>query len=115
MESKTVVEPKQTKVEPKPKKLFDPDFKTVEENLPDVELVGDGEVFQTLMTVSSEKEGWRGSVTAMQAGAGCVVQTSTQQRNPDGSYAISQALTYVPGVRVGPLKPNGGRSLIPTK
>ena len=115
MESKTVVEPKQTKAQPKfttPKDLHNVDTET---NLPDVELVGDGEAFQTLMTISSEKEGWRGSVTAMQAGAGCVVQTSTQQRNPDGSYALSQALTYVPGVRVGPLKLDGGRSLLPIK
>ncbi len=25
---------------------------------------------------------------------------STQQRNPDGSYALAEALTYVPGVHL---------------
>ena len=29
-----------------------------------------------------------------------LVQVTTQQRNPDGSYAIAEALTYVPGVMV---------------
>ena len=31
---------------------------------------------------------------------GCVVQVTTQQRNPDGSYAVAEALTFVPGVEV---------------
>jgi len=29
-----------------------------------------------------------------------VVQVTTQQKNPDGSYAIAEALTYVPGVLI---------------
>jgi hypothetical protein len=33
----------------------------------------------------------------MQVGdAGVVVQVTTQQRNPDGSYAVAEALTFVP-------------------
>jgi hypothetical protein len=27
---------------------------------------------------------------------GCIVQVTTQQRNPDGSYVVAEALTYVP-------------------
>ena len=29
-------------------------------------------------------------------GIGCVVQTTTQQKNPDGSYALTDAVTFVP-------------------
>lgn len=31
---------------------------------------------------------------------GCIVQVTTQQRNPDGSYAVADALTYVPGIHI---------------
>lgn len=27
---------------------------------------------------------------------GCVVQVTTQQKNPDGSYSLAEALTFVP-------------------
>ena len=44
------------------------------------------------------------------SGVGCVVQVTTQQRNPDGSYAVAEALTFVPGVTIVP-DDNGGRKL----
>jgi hypothetical protein len=50
------------------------------------------------------------STKAMQVPNGCVVQVTTQQRNPDGSYALAEALTFVPGVRVTD-DVNGGRRL----
>ena len=31
---------------------------------------------------------------------GCIVQVTTQQKNPDGSYAVAEALTYVPNVQI---------------
>jgi hypothetical protein len=31
---------------------------------------------------------------------GCIVQVTTQQKNPDGSYAVAEALTYVPSVQM---------------
>jgi len=34
----------------------------------------------------------------MEVGEGCVVQVTTQQKNPDGSYSIAEALTFVPNV-----------------
>ncbi len=40
------------------------------------------------------------STKAMFTGTGCVVQVTTQQRNPDGSYSLAEALTYVPGVKM---------------
>jgi len=40
------------------------------------------------------------STKAIEVLEGCVVQVTTQQRNPDGSYALSEALSYVPNVRI---------------
>jgi len=34
------------------------------------------------------------------AGVGCVVQTTTQQRNPDGSYSLTDAVTFVPNCHI---------------
>jgi len=37
------------------------------------------------------------STKAMLVPGGTVIQVTTQQRNPDGSYAVAEALTFVPG------------------
>lgn len=50
------------------------------------------------------------SAKAMQVPGGCVVQVTTQQKNLDGSYAVAEALTFVPAVRIVP-DDNGGRKL----
>ena len=44
---------------------------------------------------SSESRGTMKSTKAMQCGTSVVVQVTTQQRNPNGSYAIAEALTTV--------------------
>lgn len=66
----------------------------------DIEFWGDGDLFKLISKASSQKEGWMKSTKAMQIGCGqgCVVQVTTQQRNPDGSYSVAEALTFVPGV-----------------
>jgi hypothetical protein len=51
------------------------------------------------------------SAKAMQTPQGCVVQVTTQQRNPDGSHSVAEALTFVPEARIsGDI--NGGRKLV---
>ena len=57
-----------------------------------------GDQFKLLSKASSQREGWMKSTKAMQVPGGCVVQVTTQQRNPDGSYALAEAITFVPGV-----------------
>ena len=47
-------------------------------------------------------------------GNGCIVQVTTQQRNPDGSYAVAEALSYVLGVFIISDK-NNGRKLVTSK
>lgn len=87
-----------------------PDEKTVNavnvedvvEKVSDVEIFGNGDLFQLLSKASSEKQGWMKSTKAMNVtGVGCVVQVTTQQKNTDGTYSIAEAVTFVPGVKVG--------------
>ena len=70
------------------------------QNVSDLVVWGDGDMFQLLVKASSQTEGWMKSTKAMDVEGGCVVQVTTQQRNPDGSYVVAEALTYVPGVKV---------------
>lgn len=64
----------------------------------DIEVFGDGDLFKLVSKASSKEEGWMKSTKAMEIdGCGVVVQVTTQQRNEDGSYAVAEALTFVPG------------------
>jgi hypothetical protein len=45
-----------------------------------------------------ETNSWSRSTKAMQVSGGALVQVSTKQLNPDTSWSIAEALTYVPGV-----------------
>lgn len=68
----------------------------------DIEVVGNGDLFQLISKASSKEQGWMKSTKAMEVkGVGCVVQVTTQQRNPDGSYSVAEALTFVPNSYIG--------------
>lgn len=82
------------------KTLHNSDIKGARKNVPDIQVFGDGDMFQLLCKASSQTEGWMKSTKAMQVTDGVVLQVSTQQRNPDGSYVVAEAVTYVPGVYV---------------
>jgi hypothetical protein len=69
-------------------------------NIPDLQVYGDGDTFALLCKASSEAQRWMKSTKVCNVSGGCIVQATTQQRNPDGSYAVAEALTYVPGVRI---------------
>ncbi len=90
-----------TKEEEMAKTLHNTDMSKTKENVSDVVSWGAGDIFQLLAKSSSEKEGWMKSTKAMSTTVGCLVQVTTQQRNPDGSYALAEALTFVPGVTIG--------------
>lgn len=64
-------------------------------NVRDIQFWGDGDTFRLISKASSEAEGWMKSTKAMPAGKSVVVQVTTQQRNPDGSYSVAEALTTV--------------------
>lgn len=83
------------------KTLHNSDVSGARVNVPDIKVFGNGDMFQLLCKASSANEGWMKSTKAMQIdGVGCVVQTTTQQRNADGSYSLADAVTFVPGVRI---------------
>jgi len=68
--------------------------------VPDVVMFGE-DLFKLMSKASSESEGWMKSTKAMEIPSkGCTVQVTTQQRNPDGSYSVAEALTFIPGVRL---------------
>ena len=93
------------------KTLHNSDVSGARQNVKDIRVVGNGDLFQLLAKASSEEEGWMKSTKAMQIGdQGCLVQVTTQQRNPDGSYAVAEALTFEPAVMIVPDE-NGGRKL----
>jgi hypothetical protein len=82
------------------KTLHNSDISGAKKNVPDIKVFGNGDLFQLISKASSESEGWMKSTKAMQVGAGCIVQVTTQQTNPDGSYVIAEALTFVPDVYI---------------
>jgi hypothetical protein len=67
------------------------------ENISDLKIYGGGDTFRLLCKASSERQGWMKSTKVCNVTGGCIVQVTTQQRNPDGSYAVAEAVTFVPG------------------
>lgn len=83
------------------KSLHNTDTNGAKKNVKDIVFFGDGDTFKLISKASSEAEGWMKSTKAMEIeGVGCVVQTTTQQRNPDGSYALTDAVTFVPNSKI---------------
>ena len=69
-------------------------------NISDLVVYGNGDTFALLCKASSQEQGWMKSTKVCNLPNGCIVQVTTQQRNPDGSYAVAEALTFVPGVNM---------------
>jgi hypothetical protein len=82
------------------KTLHNSDISGARQNVRDIQVVGNGDMFRLLCKASSQNEGWMKSAKAMEVPGGCVVQVTTQQRNPDGSYAVAEAVAFVPGVKI---------------
>jgi len=83
------------------KTLVNTDANGASKNVKDIQFWGNGDTFKLISKASSQNEGWMKSTKAMEiAGLGCVVQVTTQQKNADLSYAIAEAVTFVPHCRV---------------
>ena len=83
------------------KTLHNTNISKAKDNVPDIKTFGDGDLFCLLSKASSLKEGWMKSTKAMEIkDQGCVVQVTTQQRAPDGSYAVAEAVCFVPDVMI---------------
>jgi len=78
------------------KTLDNSDISGARKNVPDIEVIGNGDMFQLLCKASSKKEGWMKSTKAcFIQGEGCIVQVTTQQGDN-----VSEALVFVPHVRI---------------
>jgi len=79
------------------KTLGNTDVDGAKKNVSDLVVFGDGDMFKLLCKASSQAQGWMKSTKAMEIeGVGCVVHVTTQQKNTDGSYAVAEAVTFVP-------------------
>lgn len=76
------------------------EVKGAKANISDLKVYGNGDLFQLICKASSNEQGWMKSTKAMTTGNGVVIQVTTQQKNPDGSYSVAEALTFVPDVEV---------------
>lgn len=92
------------------KTLHNSDVSGARQNVKDIKVVGNGDMFRLLCKACSDNEGWMKSTKAMEVPGGCVVQVTTQQRNDDGSYAVAEALSFVPNVVIVD-DDNNGRKL----
>lgn len=83
------------------KTLNNSDVECAKEQVGDLEVFGNGDMFQLLCKASSKSEGWMKSTKAMVIPkVGCLVQVTTQQKNIDGTYSIAEALSFVPGATI---------------
>lgn len=69
-------------------------------NIPDLQVYGDGDAFALFSKASSKEQGWMKSTKVCNLPNGCLVQITTQQKNLDGSYAVAEALTFVPYIHI---------------
>jgi hypothetical protein len=83
------------------KTLDNINIKDAKSKVSDIKVFGNGNLFELLSKASSKEQGWMKSTKAMQIeSGGCVIQVTTQQKNPNGSYSIAEALTFVPNVKI---------------
>ena len=78
--------------------------KGTRDQVPDVQIWGDGDAFQLLCKASSREEQWMKSTKAMAIpGLGCVVQVTTQQsvwdceKDCEIMVSVAEAVCFVPG------------------
>ena len=64
-------------------------------NISDIKIFGNGDLFQLISKASSKEQGWMKSTKAMETPKGCVVQVTTQQGNN-----VAEDLTFVPDVYI---------------
>lgn len=95
--TETVTTPVEGVVE---KTLDNINIEDAKKKVSDIKVFGNGDLWQLICKASSEEQGWMKSTKAMLVTGGCVLQVTTQQKNPDGSYAIAEALVFIPNGRV---------------
>lgn len=74
------------------------------DNVPDLLIWGNGDMWKLICKAHSEKEKWMKTTKAIQLPSGCLIQTETQQ-----GENLSQALEFVPGLAIKENKDNEGK------
>lgn len=83
------------------KSLSNTSIADVKATTSDVQVFGNGDLFQLICKASSKSQGWMKSTKAMDTGNGCVVQVTSEFRNAAGEVVqCAEAITFVPGVRI---------------
>ena len=97
----------------KEKTLNTSDINSARKAVPDIEVFGNGDMWQLLCKASSDKEGWMKSTKAMYIKkSGCLVQVTTQQKNfENDDYSVAEAVVFVPNTRIAE-DDFGGRKLV---
>ena len=71
----------------------------------DVQVYGNGDLFQLICKASSKKQGWMKSTKAMDIGTGVIIQVTTQQNDN-----IAEALTFEPKCSIS-IDENGNKKI----
>ena len=84
------------------KALNNTNIEDVKKTTSDIEVFGNGDLFQLLSIASSKSQGWMKSSKAMEIeGVGCVVQVTTEFRDKEGNVtSCAEALSFVPNVKI---------------
>ena len=78
------------------KTLHNTNVTEAKKNVKDIDVFGNGNMFQLLYKASSNRERWVNSTKAMEIPkVGCVVQVTTQQGDN-----VSESVCFVPGVEI---------------
>lgn len=95
------------------KTLNNSDISGARKNVKDIEVVGNGDMFQLLCKASSKTEGWMKSTKALETPMGCVVQVTTYQLQCyDTYYSVTFSNGYATQaeLRTGNNVPTAGLS-----
>jgi len=81
----------------------------VRENVSDIKVFGDGDMFKLLCKASSKAQGFMKSTKACEIeGVGCIVQSSTERIDSKGRISVAEASVFVPGVEIFSEKDSNG-------
>ena len=98
---------------PKSKTLSNVDPDSAAEAVTDMQVIGNPGTWKVLCKAWSDAEGWMKSTKAMAVANDVIVQVSTQQKAPDGSSSVAEALIFVPFMAIQEDAFNGGHRLVP--
>jgi hypothetical protein len=76
----------------------------------EVKIIGNPDNFVLLFKAAAAK--WTKSTKAMDIGTGCIVQVSTEHLLPGGGVSVAEAVTFVPGARIGEDEHGNGKRLV---